>query len=150
MTAEVMMVAVEMTNIAYIFYSNLMVSINHIINKIILNKIRTNLAPNLQIIPASMYFYRLIPILAVFKRPFSTHDQSRKEVVVNILGSTFEKLDNIPAKAQVYRLGPINSKEFNEFGKSIPLGNVVSVPLKKKNVKTSNSEEDFKSIICRK
>ena len=97
-----------------------------------------------------MYFHRLIPFLAVFKRPFSTHDRSHKEVVVNILGSTFENIDNVPGKTQVYRLNPINSKEFNEIGKSTTLENVVSVPLKKKNVKTSNSEEDFKSIICRK
>lgn len=126
-----------------------MVPINHIINKTYYNKIRANLAPNLLIIPASMYFYRLVPFLAVFKRPFSSNGRSHKEVVVNILSSTFENLDNIPAKTQVYRLGPNNSKELSEIGKSTPLENVVAVPLKKKTVKNGDSE-DFKSIICRK
>lgn len=92
-----------------------------------------------------MYFYRLIPFLAVLKRPFSSNGRAQKEIVVNILGPTFESLQNIPAKTQIYKLEPIDTKELGEIGKSIPLEDVVAVPLKEKSDKKGKVNH-FKSI----
>ena len=92
-----------------------------------------------------MHFHRLIPFLAAFNRSFSSHGKTPEEArlfkqFINIISNTVTGLEGIPSDVPIYKLIPIEQSELKEIGKSIPIKNVVAIPLRKKKSKRRDAK----------